>query len=294
GSEEVVKMESAVAVLLVTDSMTLPGKVVTWAIQAFQNKADGGNKLCVLTQANLPEKQLQFDSSSLDVVVFISERSEFDKLNWTIELARVAKPGGVVLIQTPVTKEDQVTKMHASLERHLLLAGFVAPEIASCVDGVCSVYGLQSFMIKAQKPTWETGSSFTLKKKSVIEPHSFPKPDIAGLKLDMNDDLEDLIDEDSLLSEEDLKRPVMPTVDDCEVGTMRKACKNCTCGRAEMEEKQEKSALTANQLNNSQSACGSCGLGDAFRCSSCPYKGIPPFKLGEKVSLPGMLLTADV
>uniref|UniRef100_A0A0A0LCG8 Anamorsin C-terminal domain-containing protein n=1 Tax=Cucumis sativus TaxID=3659 RepID=A0A0A0LCG8_CUCSA len=107
------------------------------------------------------------------------------------------------------------------------------------------------------------------------------------------DDDSDLIDEDSLLTEEDLKKPQLP-VGDCEVSSTRKACKNCTCGRAEAEEKVEKLGLTSDLLENPQSACGNCGLGDAFRCSMCPYKGLPAFKLGEKVSLSGNFLAADI
>ena len=49
-------------------------------------------------------------------------------------------------------------------------------------------------------------------------------------------------------------------VGDCEVGATRKACKNCTCGRAEAEAKVEKLELTAEQINNPQSACGSVSI----------------------------------
>ena len=101
------------------------------------------------------------------------------------------------------------------------------------------------------------------------------------------------IDESTLLTAED-KAIVVPKECAPATGKRRKACKNCTCGLAELE------ASTAVQLTNDDdlaidftsmkaksavSSCGSCYLGDAFRCSGCPYLGMPAFKPGEKVQL---------
>jgi hypothetical protein len=77
----------------------------------------------------------------------------------------------------------------------------------------------------------------------------------------------------------------------CAPGTAaapKKACKDCTCGLADAQAGgvEKKAVLTKEMLDNPKSQCGSCGLGDAYRCAGCPYRGLPSFKDGEKITLP--------
>ena len=113
------------------------------------------------------------------------------------------------------------------------------------------------------------------------------------VNLDDDDDVDgsggvnELIDEDALLDNDGLLNapPAMGTrstnnSDDC---GGRKACDNCTCGRAEAERAVAGGApMEHGQQAVKTSACGNCGKGDAFRCASCPYLGKPAFKAGEE------------
>lgn len=93
-----------------------------------------------------------------------------------------------------------------------------------------------------------------------------------------------LLREDEILTEEDKKKP---EVAECKPlngaeKKPKKPCANCTCGLADELEKDAKASV---ESSASKGSCGSCYLGDAFRCASCPYRGMPAFKPGEKVTL---------
>ena len=98
------------------------------------------------------------------------------------------------------------------------------------------------------------------------------------------EDDEEVINDDELLNEEDRKKPDPSSLRVCATTKKRKACANCTCGLAENIQKEDMEKIRQN-TQNAKSSCGSCHLGDAFRCASCPYVGLPAFKPGEQVIL---------
>ncbi|KIW05155.1 uncharacterized protein PV09_03706 [Verruconis gallopava] len=131
--------------------------------------------------------------------------------------------------------------------------------------------------------------------------------------VDFSDDLDelvtgdddDLIDEDELLTADDLANPIIqPPECRPKAGKRRRACKDCTCGLKEKLEAEDAAkrdaadkALKTMKLGADELAevdftvqgkvgsCGNCALGDAFRCDGCPYIGLPAFKPGEEVRL---------
>jgi len=171
--------------------------------------------------------------------------------------AKLVRPEGTVYVQAKQGAQG--------LLKAALLAGLVQARVEEG-DGTWLV---------AKTPAWEVGASAPLR-----------------VRVDLADEAEEeLVDEDELLTEADRLRPE-PQARGC--NTARKACANCSCGRAEAE---EKAMLKGEDLVDNDvpvSACGSCGLGDAFRCGTCPYRGLPPFKPGEKVSINQSVLAADI
>jgi len=165
------------------------------------------------------------------------------------------RPGGTCAVRVDAASGDDARDA-------LVFAGFT--DVGASADGV----------IRARKPDWARGTSFALKSREAKTPPTTP-----GWGNEGADD--DLIDENTLLTELDVNsEPVK--YDDCEIGAGKKACKNCTCGRAEAEAAEEEV-----KPETFDSACGNCALGDAFRCAGCPYLGQPAFKdqEGTKVEL---------
>jgi len=181
--------------------------------------------------------------------------------------------GGALIVKT---ENPGVTE--AKTSKQLRTHGFVDVAV-SATPGIIVGY----------TPSYEVGTSNRVTLNSKAKENV-----VAAWKLDDDDDPE-TISEDDLLEADDLKKPVQSTLRVCATTKKAKACKNCSCGLAEELEanRVEDVPKPVPDTSNAKSSCGSCYLGDAFRCASCPYLGMPAFKPGEKVQLAGNLLQDD-
>uniref|UniRef100_H2Y8D1 Anamorsin homolog n=2 Tax=Ciona savignyi TaxID=51511 RepID=H2Y8D1_CIOSA len=196
------------------------------------------------------------------------------------EVAKRMKPKGKIYIKS--SSDDSTTST-------LKLSGFI--NIGQAGPTESNTGDAEEHILSAEKPSFEVGSSSKLSFGKMKSEDDNAKKVWNLSAMDMNDDDVELINDDDLLEEEDLIVPDASSLKaDCGTGATKpkKACKNCSCGLAE-----ELEAGKAPEPKAATSACGSCYLGDAFRCASCPYLGMPAFKPGEKISLSSRQLTAD-
>lgn len=261
-----------------------------------------------LIGATLPESSFDVAISGAMPPACLSHSNEILE-----ELARVLKPNGTLHVCEPVVTRGIIAGLRSmqKLSSALKLSGFInVSEVALLKSGneldACFKDGLRKLgwslteeqletiglvQVQASKPGYEIGASTQLSLPQTT------KQGVSGPSLDQiwtltaSDALDtEVVDSDTLLAEEDFLKPNPESLkSDCGPNSgSRKACKNCTCGLAEIlaSEKEKPKPVT--------SSCGNCYLGDAFRCASCPYLGMPAFKPGEQIRLSDRQLKPDV
>ncbi|KAI8426129.1 hypothetical protein MSG28_005081 [Choristoneura fumiferana] len=242
-----------------------------------------------------------YNLKSGDNVLVIWRNSEQDDLSRVVdEIKSATNNGSIVLENSEMITEK--SRPHSSFD--VILSNWIPPHSVSHDDGLLALLvkllkpngkfiakdttdintalKLNGFLnitkdgdvYTAEKPKFEVGSKAQLKLGN--KPTVWKLDDtVEAAWTGANDD--DIIDSDQLLDEDDLKKPDEKALRVCATTGKRKACADCSCGLAE--------ELNGEVKQTPKSSCGSCYLGDAFRCASCPYLGMPAFKPGEKVLL---------
>ncbi|MCO5589983.1 hypothetical protein L7F22_043952 [Adiantum nelumboides] len=209
---------------------------------------------------------------------------------------------------------DTLRAIEAEL-RQLGFSEIQSDEINSSVSAIKTLQSSSSSALPLRRKLAKNGSSTDAKKKALWNLASTNAPLI---------DQNSLLSEADKFVPAATRREDCDLESALAGGRRKKACKGCTCGLRELEEEEEqarsqgivkldaddvagqdgpsKTEVTETMVDENgmtrvikrirvdtkgaSSSCGSCFLGDAFRCSSCPYLGLPAFKPGEKVEIP--------
>ena len=232
--------------------------------------------------ASLDHLDIMLNASDCGVDSFASLYDPMELANWTkclqegatvsvtIQMGNQENKGGLTI------NNNNASAIHSSFT----LAGLKGASERREADGsrvftACRPSALKNAARGAKPLSFANKNNINNIKSNAAVSISLNDDDV-----DMGDD--DLIDEDGLLGGDGGSSLLAPppameanaTKDDC---GGRKACDDCTCGRAE-----EEAGSAKKQQPAKKSACGNCALGDAFRCASCPYLGKPAFKAGEE------------
>ncbi|KAI6347836.1 electron carrier [Pyricularia grisea] len=211
--------------------------------------------------------------------------------------------------------------LDATVAKEAILAGLVESAEGGYEKPAEEEAAVPLRFLKKKNKVQPAGEGGPVQSPAAVTKPLAPEPAAAAKSLpngvvmvDLNDDFDvsddEMIDEDELMTEEDLMRPIQqPPECAPKPGKKRRACKDCTCGLAERLEAQDKARrdkadkqlqekaaapfkLASEDLNEldftvqgKTGSCGSCALGDAFRCADCPYIGLPAFKPGEEVTI---------
>ncbi|GAB6020457.1 Anamorsin [Chamberlinius hualienensis] len=252
------------SVLIVWNEINDPLSLAKF-VENLKKQVNSKGSVCV-ENSNMLE-QSKYENGKFDVAFagFFQDLSEY-KSEILGEIARLVKPGGRFVIQRPKSVQNFQSK--------LIVSGFVNVTTDENKDEDAIVY-------RCFTPDYDFASSFQISMKINADKTNDSSKIWTLSAADILDDDIELMDENQLLDESDLKKPDPSQLKVCGTTGKRKACKNCSCGLAEELEQEQ----SASQQPQPKSSCGSCYLGDAFRCSSCPYLGLPPFKPDVAVSL---------
>jgi len=171
------------------------------------------------------------------------------------------KPGGNIHIGFSSSIPDDVSF-------NLLIAGFIDPKTTGAIT-------------TARKTAWDQNSAASIHTSESNVVNS------AWTALASTQDLMDgdMVDDDALLAAAVPVSEAAVKQKESDCSTKPRACKNCSCGRAEMEAAVLSGAplpvISDEELKSSVSSCGNCAKGDAFRCAGCPYLGKPAFAADE-------------